>query len=91
MNESPLVQFVERLRADEDLKRKVAEAEKTAARNMQRDTDTMVKIAADAGYDISGWRSRPDLLPVPAEEEADSCCTLLTCCFVETSALVKVE
>lgn len=83
-----LAQFIERLRADDELKQRVVAAERVAAETIQRDTDAITQIAAEAGYDITGWRSRPDLTqPKPTDEElaSDACCVLLTCCNIVTS------
>ncbi len=84
MDDSPLAQFIEKAKQDEDLKQKVYEAEKAAAREIERHADVITRIAADAGYDLSDWNGRPDKEYDEEKLEAGDSCTF-TCCFTWTS------
>jgi Nif11 domain len=82
-----LAQFIDKVGGDQELRQRVVEAEATAARTLKRDVDAITQIAADAGYDISGWSDHPaksGLTPTDREFAASFCCTF-TCCIVETS------
>lgn len=88
MEDSPIIQFIERLRTDKDLMRRVVDAEIVMSANIRGNTDVITKLAAEAGFDIAGWSVRPDgsrPTPVDAEIESDSC--TLTCCASFTSTL----
>jgi len=88
MNNSSLVRFVERLKTDETLRQRVIAAEEVASSNIKRDTDAITRIAAEAGYDITGWTSRPDKIqPTPTDQELRSFCCTFTCCLFRTSAM----
>lgn len=84
--DSPLASFIARLQTDEDLRQRVAQAETQLADTIRQETANMTAIAADAGYDISGWSNPPQITgPTPAELiDAGFCCSL-TCCVVSTS------
>lgn len=79
-----LTQFIERLRADESLRQRVYEAEQSVASDIERHTEILTLIAAEAGYDISGWNGRPEARPTREELEAGDTCSF-TCCFTWTS------
>lgn len=79
-----LAAFIDRVRTDEDLRRRVDEAERAVAGDIRQHSDTITRIAADAGYDISGWNSRPAAQYTREELEAGDSCTL-TCCVGLTS------
>lgn len=81
---SALAEFIERMRTDEDLRRRMDEAEQAVARDIKHHTETITRIAADAGYDISNWNNRPEALYTREELEAGDSCTL-TCCVGLTS------
>ena len=70
MDNSPLAQFIEKMKADEDLRQRVYDAEKATVRDIERHTDVITQIAADAGYDITGWNGRPEARPTSEELEA---------------------
>lgn len=82
-----LQQFLDRLKVDDALRQRVADAERAASSNMKRDMDVITQIAAEAGYDITGWSSRPRPLFTPADEELGDSCPLTTCCLAFTSTL----
>jgi Nif11 domain len=87
MDEQAIVQFIERVQSDDELRKKVEEAEKAASENMRRDADVITKLAADEGFDISGWTKRPDRpLYTPSDAERSDSCTW-TCCLAFTSTL----
>jgi len=81
---TPLAQFIERMQADKDLRRRVDEAEQGVARDIKRHTEIITRIAAEAGYDITNWNDRPEALYSREELEAGDSCTL-TCCVGLTS------
>lgn len=94
MEGSSIDQFIEHLKTDDALRRRIVEAETAAARDINGATDEITQIAAQEGFDISGWPGRPvNEAPVPTREELDStaCCVLLTCCVEETSMSVTKE
>jgi hypothetical protein len=76
---TPLAQFIERMRTDQDLRRRVDEAEQAVGRDIKRHTEIITRIAADAGYDITDWNDRPQARYTREELEAGDSCTL-TCC-----------
>jgi hypothetical protein len=86
MDDSPLAGFIERMKIDDDLRQRVYDAEKATARDVKRHTDVLTQIAADAGYDITGWNGRPEARSSREELEAGDSCTL-TCCASLTSTL----
>ncbi len=89
MESSQLLQFIEKVKSDEALGRKVFYAEAAAATA----AETIANIAAEAGYDITGSRGLPEgYAPTPTEGEfAEDGCWLTcgwvgeTCCWVFTS------
>lgn len=82
MEGSQLALFVERLKTDEALAQRVIEAEEAAARGV----DSIRRIAAEAGYDISGEIVRPDRTQLtPTDQEVENAICWLTCCVFETS------
>lgn len=85
MSYSPIAQFIEKLQTDDDLKQRVQEAEQVAVRHIERHTDAITQVAADAGYDITGWNDRPTKL-TPSELEFGDTCTV-SCCIAFTSTL----
>ncbi len=86
MDNSELAQFIEKVKADEDLMQRVYDAEQATVRDIERHTDVITQIAAHAGYDITGWNGRPGARPTREELEAGDSCTL-TCCASLTSTL----
>jgi hypothetical protein len=79
-----LAEFIERMRTDEGLRYRVEEAERAVAGGIKHHTDVLTRIAADAGYDISQWNTRPEARYTQEELEAGDSCTL-TCCVGLTS------
>lgn len=86
MENSPFAQFIERVKGDEGLRQRVYDAEKALVRDIEGHTDIITRIAAEAGYDITGWNGRPEARPTREELEAGDSCTL-TCCASLTSTL----
>ena len=85
MEKSALVRFIEKLKTDDGLRQRVVDAERVASSNIKRDTDAITKIAAEAGFDITGWSSRPDeTQPTPTYQDLHRC--TFTCCLYKTSA-----
>jgi hypothetical protein len=81
---TPLAQFIERMKTDKDLRRRIDEAEQSVARDIGSHTEIITRIAAEAGYDITGWNNRPTARYSAEELEAGDSCTL-TCCVGLTS------
>jgi hypothetical protein len=95
-----LRELLERLKTDEELRDKFIEAEKSARREAVRiraridevaevNVAALTRIAADAGFDISGGLTRPgdfQVTPTQQEVEGFSLQCVFTCCFVATSA-----
>jgi hypothetical protein len=86
MENSPFARFIERVKGDEDLRQRVYHAEEALARDIEGHTDVITRIAAEAGYDITGWNGRPEARSTRQELEAGDSCTL-TCCASLTSTL----
>jgi hypothetical protein len=74
-----LAEFIERMKTDEHLRRRVDEAEQAVGRDIKHHTELITRLAADAEYDISNWNNRPEARYTQAELEAGDSCTL-TCC-----------
>jgi hypothetical protein len=86
MDDSSLAGFIERLRTDDELRQRVADAETEFAATIKRETSAISQIAADAGFDISGWNNSPrGTVPTTGELLSPSFCCSLTCCVVSTS------
>jgi hypothetical protein len=86
MDESSLAQFIEALHADPALRERVVHAEREASSGIGRDAEAIIAIAADAGFDLSGWSLRPDYTtPTPTKQELEL--SINACCFVVTSTL----
>jgi hypothetical protein len=83
-------QFIERLKHDEGLRQRLLEAESAAARDIDSGADAITQIAAQEGFDITGWPGRPIHLPAEAESALSTCC-VLTCCLLSTSVAVVQE
>ncbi|MFD3676432.1 hypothetical protein [Streptomyces sp. NPDC058613] len=77
--ESQFSEFVEKLKTDVHLRQKVLFAEHAVARDM----DTLSRIAADEGFDISEITRPPQGQPTPTDSEMDAMSA--TCCWVFTS------
>ncbi len=92
MENPGIVQFIERVKSDEALRLKILDAEVSAARDINRGTDAITRLAAEEGFDIRGWPGRSiNELPPEHGVTFSTCCTL-TCCWVETSvAIVMAE
>jgi hypothetical protein len=97
MNSSQFASFIERIKTDDALRRKVAYAEESAARDtlrLKQDLDQVSaanleainKIAEEAGYDLQMDIRRPEKAQItPTEQEVDNLRCILTCCWIETS------
>jgi hypothetical protein len=84
MDGSQFSQFVEKLKTDADLRQKVIDLEK----GVVHDLDTLRRIAADEGFDITAEMGRPqNAQPTPTAGEIENNRCLLTCCIVLTSVL----
>ena len=87
MTESSLARFIEAINADDALRRRVMDAEQAAARRIYLGAEAFIGIAADAGFDISGWTFRPDeVTPTPTAHERETL-PRSSCCFVVTSTI----
>jgi hypothetical protein len=84
MAEGSIAQFIEKLADDDELRRKVIDAERTARDNAKRDLGAIAQIASEAGCDISGWSARPRAAARPSDEELKA---FGTCCLVLTSTI----
>jgi hypothetical protein len=86
MDDSPLGGFIERLRNDDELRQRVTDAETELAATIKGETSAITQIAADAGFDISGWNNSPRIPgPNTGDLLSPSFCCSLTCCVVSTS------
>jgi hypothetical protein len=90
MTESSLAGFIEAINADDALRQRVIDAERVAARRIYLGAEAFIGIAADAGFDISGWNLRPDeVTPTPTAHERETRRHPIepadTCCYVFTS------
>jgi hypothetical protein len=91
MSGMTIEQFIERLKNDEELRRRLLEAESAAAADIVHGTDAITQIAAQEGFDITGWSGR-SITQLPPETESDlSTCCILTCCLLSTSVAVVQE
>jgi len=91
MSRLTIEQFIDRLRNDEELRRRLLEAESAAASDIGRGIDAITQIAAQEGFDITGWQGR-SITQLPPETESDlSTCCVLTCCLLSTSVAVVQE
>lgn len=99
MNQSQLEQFVARLRSDQELRRRVEEAEREAVARSQRVKDeidrvnqenlaALQSIAAEYGLDLSLDESGFNRLVRPSDQELEHAWCLLTCCWLGTSVYV---
>lgn len=88
-NPSPLEQFLAKVRSDEALRHKVFFAEAGAASALE----TLKKIAADAGFDISAAPPSAGAAPTPTPAELESSCGVIvaTCCLTFTSTYIVEE
>jgi hypothetical protein len=87
MDDTSLAGFIERLQHDDELRERVVAAETELATTIGRETDAITQIAADAGYDISGWSSSPrGIEPDGGDVTTLSFCCTFTCCLTGTSA-----
>lgn len=98
METSNLSVFVEKLRTDESLMRRVVEIEKASADKIFRQidqvnreqNDAVLKLAKEAGLDLSEELHRPGArasTPAAGDFEDRSC--TFTCCFVFTSTFKR--
>jgi hypothetical protein len=101
--ESQLISFINKIQADDTLKRKIIAAEKTASTEATalahrvealraHNLEAIKAIAKEAGFDIVPDIGRPEALDVAPhdhdKEDLGDCCHL-TCCWVETSAVAR--
>lgn len=74
--------FVEKVKSDPALRRKIEDAEKLAASNFE----SLKKIAKDAGHDVALDTARPNQVSSkPTDQEVENLRCVLTCCWVATS------
>jgi nitrogen fixation uncharacterized protein len=91
MEKLTIEQFIDRLRADEELRQQLLAAEAAAADAINDGVDTITQIAAREGFDITGWQGR-SITQLPPEAESDlSTCCVLTCCLLSTSVALVEE
>jgi hypothetical protein len=85
MEKLTIEQFIDRLRGDYELRQQLLAAEAEAADAVTSGVDAITQIAADEGFDITGWQGR-SITQLPPETESDlSTCCVLTCCLLSTS------
>jgi len=94
MDSTGLSEFVEKLRTDEALRRRVFAMEEASAKkifkqiadvNKEQD-DELLTLAKEVGIDLSGELKRPGAsggTPAGSDFEEDTC--TLTCCLAATS------
>jgi hypothetical protein len=88
MPSSPLEEFAENVRGDEELRSRIVAAEKAVEDETARAVDAITTLAKDAGYDIDGWATRPAggvLVATDQEVNLKTECNS-TCCWLETSS-----
>jgi hypothetical protein len=91
MAETPLAQFINKVKTDENLRKKIIEAEKRAATKLiesrKANLDAIGQIARDEGFDIQRELVRPQPVLFPQERELEAACGVIkdTCCYVFTS------
>jgi hypothetical protein len=103
--DSQFALFIERLKTDDALRQKVAEAERAAVYENSPLKDkveelsearmtSLKEIAHEAGFDIGTNLRRPgdEVEVAPTEQEVENLCCWSTCCWIETSVwAVAVE
>jgi len=75
--DSTLARFRAYLDQHPHLRGRIAELERTLSATIDEEKDNLIGIAADAGFDISPWKSRPGLTE-PSAEGGDGCCGFAT-------------
>jgi len=93
MAKTALAQFIDKVKADKELRKKIIAAEKKAATKIiesrKANLDAIKKIAKDEGFDIERELARPEAVLFPQEREIEAACGVIkdTCCYVVTSCL----
>jgi hypothetical protein len=85
MGDPSMARFLLYLNANHDLRSRVEQLEQPLAAALRQEAASIASIAADAGFDITGWNARPGVKePTPAETHG--CCGYMT---IGTDAVEK--
>lgn len=77
MGDPSMARFLLYLNANHDLRSRVQQLEQPLAAALRQEAASIASIAADAGFDITGWNARPGAKePTPAETHG--CCGYMT-------------
>lgn len=77
MGDPSMARFLLYLNANHDLRSQVEQLEQPLAAALRQEAASIASIAADAGFDITGWNARPGVKePTPAETHG--CCGYMT-------------
>jgi hypothetical protein len=84
MSDESVAGFVAYLKRNADVRSQVEQLERSLAAAFRREAESIASIAADAGFDITGWDARPGVKePTPAAD--------FGCCGFMTAGTVVVE
>jgi len=80
MSDPSMARFLAYLNGNPDVRRRVEQLEQSLTAAFRQEAESIATIAADAGFDITGWDDRPSVKePTPAEAAATSgCCGFMT-------------
>jgi hypothetical protein len=85
MGDPSMARFLAYLNANPNLRSRVKQLEQPLAGALRQEAESIASIAADAGFDVSGWNARPGVKePTPAETHG--CCGFMT---IGTEAVEK--
>jgi hypothetical protein len=77
MGDPSIARFLAYLNGHHDLRSRVEQLEQPLAAAFRQEAASIASIAADAGFDITGWNARPGVKePTPAETHG--CCGYMT-------------
>jgi hypothetical protein len=75
--ESSMLKFLLYLNANHEVRRKVEELERSLGTAFREKAKSIAAIAKEAGFDVSGWDTRPGT-PVAGAIEPFACCGFAT-------------
>ena len=78
MGDPSMARFLAYLNGNPDVRSRVEQLERSLAAALDQEAKSIAAIAADAGFDITGWNARPGVKePTPAETHS-GCCGFMT-------------
>jgi hypothetical protein len=78
MGDPSMARFLAYLNGNPDVRSRVEQLEQSLAAALGQEAKSIAAIAADAGFDITGWNARPGVKePTPAETHS-GCCGFMT-------------